>query len=537
MSAQDYDTDHIAAPASPPAAQAGRPDAARDITIPDAKPEYPAVYKENRFQLLAILVGPLIYFAFLLIPFGDSTVTQRGGLAIILVAAWYWGTGCVPSGYVMAVPVFGTAFLPGMKFGEILQTLIHPSLPMLLGPALIVCMWSRWGFTRRMALFVLSKVGTSVRVQAVTWLLLATSISFVAANVVIAIALTPIVLAMLKAVGYDSPSKLLKSKSAMLIIIAVGIGASLGGFLTPMAGGQAAITWTQLCNTLGYTVPMAPFAARLALPVFLSVIPVALLFGFFFPSDVKRFEGSESYFRQELKNMGPLSRAELWGVVIFLFAIVLPFSQPLWQPIVPKGIDINPNIIFATITCILALIPAPDKGADVKPYAYEKGERLLGMNSIKILPLQAFLIWPTAMSISILVNKTGASDLMVPLLGNYWELPAYVGTGLFALFCIIMGNIASDTGAAGMLAPVIASATVAAGENPIPWLLMMGYTVNFSFMVPSATGTMALPIALGGKASWRLPVYGFFVAASCGVVSWLFWGTVQAMNWQFWFTL
>lgn len=216
MSAQDYGTDHIAAPASPPAAQAGRPDAARDITIPDATPEYPPVYKENYFHLFAILVGPLIYFAFLLIPFADSTVTQRGGLAIILVAAWYWGTGCVPSGYVMAVPIFGTAFLPGMKFGEILQTLIHPSLPMLLGPALIVCMWSRWGFTRRMALFVLSKVGTSVRVQAVTWLLLATSISFVAANVVIAIALTPIVLAMLKAVGYDSPSKLLKDRKSVV---------------------------------------------------------------------------------------------------------------------------------------------------------------------------------------------------------------------------------------------------------------------------------------------------------------------------------
>ena len=440
---------------------------------PELKP-----YKEPLFPKIALFVGIAIYFVFLLVPIGDSTVTQRGGVGIVLWAAWYWSTGCVPSGYVLAVPIFGTAFLPDMKFGEILKTLIHPGLPMLLGPALIVCMWSRWGFTRRMALYVLSKVGTSVRMQAVTWLILATSISFVAANVVIAIALTPIVLEMLKAVGYNSPDKLLKSKSAMLIIIAVGIGASLGGFLTPMAGGQAAITWTQLCQTLGYTVPMAPFAGRLALPVFLSIIPVALLFGIFLP--------------------------------------------------------INPNVIFGTITCILALIPAPDKGAKVTPFPYEKNERLLGMNSIRILPVQAFLIWPTAMSISILVNKTGASELMVPLLGSYWNLPPYVGTGLFALFCVVLGNVASDTGAAGMLAPVVASATVAAGENPIPWLLMMGFSVNFSFMVPCACGTIALPIALEGKASWRLPVYGFFCALCCGIVAWLFWGTVLAEDLGFW---
>ena len=102
-----------------------------------------ALNRQSFFPKIALFAGIALYFVILAIPFGDSTVTQRGGIAIILVAAWFWATGCIPSGYVMAVPVFGTAFLPGMKFGEILQTLVHPSLPMLLGPALIVCMWSR----------------------------------------------------------------------------------------------------------------------------------------------------------------------------------------------------------------------------------------------------------------------------------------------------------------------------------------------------------------------------------------------------------
>lgn len=36
------------------------------------------------------------------------------------------------------------------------------------------------------------------------------------------------------------------------------------------------------------------------------------------------------------------------------------------------------------------------------------------------------------------------------------------------------------------------------------------------------------------KASWRLPVYGFFCALCCGIVAWLFWGTVLAENLGFW---
>ncbi|HWQ74442.1 MAG TPA: SLC13 family permease [Syntrophomonas sp.] len=487
-------------------------------------------------KLIIFLIGPALYALMFFLPLGGD-VTARGGLGIIAWTAWYWGTGVVPSGFCIVIPILGTAFLPGMEWGFITKTLIHPTLGMLLGPALIVCMWSRWGFTRRMSLVCLKLVGTSVRAQAVMWLVLATTLSFVAANVVIAIALTPIALEVLKSVGYNSGEKLINGKSSMLIIIAIGIGASLGGFLTPMAGGQAAITWSQLNMSLGYTVSLAKFTSRMALPVFLSVIPVALLFLFVFPTDVKKFEGSADYFDQELKKLGAISKSEIWGIVIFAFAIALPFLQPLWAPIIPKGIDIPPALIFTVITLLLAVIPAPDQGAGVKAMEYEPGERLLSKNAFKVFPMQAFLIWPTAMSIAVLVNATGASQLFANFLGSYWSMPPYVGVGLFAAFCVLLAQPASDTGAAGMLAPVVAAATAAASQNPIPWLLMMGFTVNFSFCVPTATGTMALPIALEGKASWRLPVYGAVCATVGGIVSWLFWSNVFAHNLTFWMTL
>lgn len=488
------------------------------------------------FEWFALVLGPVIYFAFLFAPLG-GTITQQGGLGIIAWSAWWWGTGCLPTGYVMAVPILGTAFLPGMKFGPVLQTLIHPGIGMILGPALIVCMWSRWGFTRRMALFCLSKVGTSVRAQAVTWLLLSASISFFVANVVIAIAMTPIALEMLKAVGYDTASKLRKSKECMLIVIAIGIGASVGGFLTPMAGGQAVITWTQLSEALGFQVSMISFTVTMFVPVILSLIPVAILFGCIFPIDIKAFDGSTEFFKEQLRELGPLTKSEIWGIVIFLLAIALPFLMPVWRPYLPESLDINPSLIFTCVTVILAILPAPDQGAPVKPFPYQPNERLLSFNAIKILPVQAFLIWPTAMSISLLVNMTGTTTLLAQVIDGFWNLEPYTGTGLFTLFCGVLGNAASDTGAAGMIAPILAKATLESGVNPVPWLLMMGYTVNFAFMVPSATGTMALPIALEGKASWRLPVYGFFCSVACCLVSWAFWGTVLARNWTFFMTL
>lgn len=371
-----------------------------------------------------------------------------------------------------------------------------------------------------------------------TWLILATTISFFAANVVIAIALTPIALEMLKNVGYNNVSKLKNSKNAMLVIIAIAIGASLGGIMTPMAGGQAVIVWSQLNETLGTTVSMISFTSRMMLPVFLSMILVIILFGWIFPVDSKHFKGSTDFLESELKKMGPISRTEIWGLVVFFLGVLLPFLYPFWTHYLPEGVRISPALIFTVIIVILALLPAPDAGAQAgKPIVYEKGERLLSLNTFKIFPLQAFLIWPTAMSVSILVNDTGASTLIADLLGPFWDMPAFIGVGLFVLFCVLLSQPASDTGAAGILAPVVAAATVSAGQNPIPWLLIMGFTVNLSFCIPTATGTMALPIALKGQTSWRLPVYGAVCAIVCALLSWLFWGLVIQNNWTFWYTL
>lgn len=483
-------------------------------------------------QLIIFLIGPALYFSMFFLPFGDTT--SQGGLGIILWTAWYWSTGVVPTGYCIVIPLLGTAFLPGMDWGFITQTLIHPVLGMLLGPALIICMWSRWGFTRRLSLLCLKWVGTSVRAQALVWLMLGTIGSCFAANVVIAIALTPVALEVLRNVGYDSSQKLKAGKSSMLIIIAVGVGSSLGGILTPMAGGQAAISWATVCEAIGETVSVGAWLSRMALPVFLSIIPCVLLFGYVFPVDKKQFEGSAGYFDQELKKLGPISKSEFLGVLMFFLALLLPFLQPLWAPFIPEGVKIEPPLIFTIVTLILCIIPAPDAGAKIKPLEYVPGERLLSTNACKIFPMQAFLIWPTAMSIAVLVNETGASQLFANFLGPYWDMTPYVGVGLFVAFSLLLAQPASDTGAAGILAPVILTACVAAGQNAVPWLMMMGYTVNLSFCVPTATGTIALPIALEGKVSWRLPAYGAACAIGTGLVAWLFWGYVFAHNLTFW---
>jgi sodium-dependent dicarboxylate transporter 2/3/5 len=493
-------------------------------------------YETSAKEIGIFVIGPLLWLACILAePLLGGTITNRGGLGTILWASWYWGTGAMPMGYTLFVPIFGFAFLPGMEWAEIMKSLMHPALGMLLGPALVVCMWTRWGLTRRIALSLLTYVGTSVRKQAVMWVVMATVLSFFAANVVIAIALIPIGVEMLNEVGYDTVDKKRRNLSATLIVIAIAAGASLGGFMTPMAGGQAVITWAAMGNALGAEVSMWSHFSRMVVPVFLSMLPVIALFAWVFPVDEKEFEGSEEYFRNELAKMGSITKAEFWSFAALALAILLPFTKPLWVAYVP--IDLTPAMIFSLLVGLLLIVPVPrDYPSYGIAHAHED-ERFLSKKAINLFPVHAFMLWPIAMSIAVLVESSGASGLMGNFLGEYWNMPAWAGVGLLVLFCLILAQPASDTGAAGMLAGTIALATTQAGANPVPWLFIMGFTVNFCFVIPAATGTLAVPVAFGGKSHPRLPLYGAALAIVCGIVSWLWWTAVIHFDWTFWQTV
>jgi di/tricarboxylate transporter len=100
-----------------------------------------------------------------------------------------------------------------------------------------------------------------------------------------------------------------------------------------------------------------------------------------------------------------------------------------------------------------------------------------------------------------------------------------------------MAQVASDTGTAGMLIPLLTTALPSVGLNPVPWIMMTGFSVDFSFMAPTATGTIGVLYALGGRSHFRLPLYGGICAVACGLWAWLFWSMVIANEWSFWYAL
>jgi sodium-dependent dicarboxylate transporter 2/3/5 len=452
---------------------------------------------------VAGLVGPLIFYV---VWYHWTSYTPLGVLAWLSI---YWAMGVVPIIYTAAIPILGFGLM-GIPLPTILGSFVHPAMMLIVAPTLVIVAAVHCGLIERMSRFFIDRIGNSVRRHVIFWLVFGTIISDFAADVVIALAFTPIVVKMLFRAGYTTVEDIASSKSAMLLVIAVATGAGLGGILTPMAGGQAAITWSALNQVLGGEVTAWSYTLRMLLPTTVCLGIVTAVFCLL-PISEKTFNFVA---RQELPSW---SRHEKVVLVLFVLALGLPYLRP-WLPI-------SLPWIYTILMATTLLLYVPGVGM------------ILPWRALAQFPLSAVSVWPIAMCVSQLTVIAGTGTLVLSLIGNFWAHDPLVSVGIWVLVCLGLAQVASDTGSAGMLIPIVQGALPAAGINPVPWIMMTGFSVDLSFMVPTATGTIGVLYALGGRSHWRLPLYGFVCALACGIFSWLFWSWVLISGATFWDTL
>jgi di/tricarboxylate transporter len=470
-----------------------------------------AATRIDYLRLVGGLLGPVLFLlTWVMAP-------AYTGLGVMLWLATYWACGVIPVIYTAFIPILGFSLM-GVDPKTIFLSFFHPALLLIVGPTMVIVAAVHCGLMDRMAQFFIRRVGPSVRAQTVFWLVFATIISDFAADVVIALALIPIVVKLLYRAGYDSIEKIAASKEAMLLVIATSIGAGLGGILTPMAGGQAAITWTALNKALGGEVTALSFTLRMLLPTTVCLGIIAGIFALLAPSG-KTFNFALAWGDKHPKDVGATrwSRHEKVVAVLFVLAICLPYVRP-WLPF-------SLPWIYTGLLVVTMLLWVPGVGM------------VLPVKALKQFPISAVSVWPIAMSVSVLVGVTGTGQQVLNLVGNFWASDPWVAVGTWIALCVSMAQVASDTGTAGMLIPILGDALPKVGINPVPWIMMTGFSVDLSFMVPTATGTIGVLYALGGRSHFRLPLYGFLCAASCGLFAWLFWAVVIKYELAFWFTL
>ena len=154
-------------------------------------------------RTLHVLGGPAVFLLLTLVPIAAVPYPIRASIGLLVWMSWWWIFQPVHLAVTGFLPLVVLALFDFLPVGTILPAYAQQLVILLIGANILATLWMRWGLDRRIALVALLGVGTSTRRQILVWFGIATVLSTFLPNTVVAAAMMPIVLAMLRFIGIE----------------------------------------------------------------------------------------------------------------------------------------------------------------------------------------------------------------------------------------------------------------------------------------------------------------------------------------------
>ena len=449
----------------------------------------------NRRRLVHTLGGPAFFLLLILVPLSSVPYAIRGSIGLLVWMSWWWISQPVHLAVTGFLPLVVLALFDFLPVGTILPAYAQQLVILLIGANILATLWMRWGLDRRIALASLMGVGTSTRRQILVWFGIATVLSTFLPNTVVAAAMMPIVLAMLRFIGINDVGK---SAFGSALLIAVAWGTSVGGVGTPLGGAPNLLT-VQFLETqlIDHEFLFTTWVTRL-LPLTIVIAMVAFVFmRFAFRPEMDHVEGTETYFRRELNALGNMSVPEKWGLAFFATATFLAFTRQFYALQVP---GLTPAFAFLTFGILSFAIR--HKGEPLLDWDYAQSHMVWGL----------IYLFAGGSALGQILGETGTAqflaDRLIPFAGG-GGLAAVV---VFVVLTVVLTQITSNTAAIAIVVPVTISTFQSLGMNPIPFVYIVAAAGNYGLMLPSSAGGPAIAAGYGVNVKTMFS-WGFWLTA------------------------
>ena len=351
---------------------------------------------------------------------------------------------------------------------------------LLAGSDIISMAWEATGVDQRIAARSLALVGTSVKQQILVWFIIATLLSSVLPNTVVAAVMCSIAMSMLKAVGEGDVKN---SKSASLILLAIVYGANNGGMLTPLGGAMNLVTVSYIEGFTGTEFLYSDWVVRM-LPFTLLATAVTALFLVGGDCGKKHFDCSREHFRELCRSFPKLDRAGKASMVIFFAAAILAFTRGLYQQLLPA---LKPGYIF-----------------------------LIG-------GLLMFFLFSGGTALGALVNGSGAADTLAEIISGINFHSEFTLIIAIVTLNVILSDVVNNTACAAVTIPIVISIAQGLGLPVIPYLWIATVSYNLSFTLPTSIRSIPVGYGLDTRFMFRKGV----VVTGCMIL------LVSVMGWLF----
>lgn len=485
---------------------------------------------QQNIKYRLLLVGFLLFTGICF--FGKFTsenpiITYTAAIAFIM--AFWWVTEALPIGVTSLLPIFLFPVL-GVVDGKIIaNAYVNYVIFLFIGGFFMALALERWGLHKRIALKILSVLGSSPFRILLGFMLSSWFLSMWISNIATTMMMLPIVFSVIHSLEEHYGNKKLR-KFGIALLLAIAYSATVGG-ITTLVGTAPNLSFVRIFEIMYPEGPEIAFGQWLIFTIPISILmflAVLLVLYFMFPApkDVKALK--PQFFKDKYQALGKITNEQKRVLALFLLLVFLwtfrkdlqigSFTLPGWGSLFKHASYLNDGAVAIFISVLLFIIPNTEN----------KKEGLLNWAVVAKIPWGIVLLFGGGFALATGFVESGLSAFIGEKLvatGGLSETGLLFSvTGLMAM----LTEFTSNTATTEMMLPIISGLADKIQVNPLLLMLPITLAASLAFMFPVATppnavvfGTGRLKVADMVKAGLFINIIGIILV----VLFVYFWGT------------
>lgn len=420
----------------------------------------------------ALFAGPMLAAAAALgmSQFGwESQACWTGAVAMLCVVWWIFEPIPIPATSI--IPLAAFPLLGVLPQDKVAAAYGNELILLMLGGFILSAAMERSGAHRRIALGMVNVIGGTGSRRIVLGFMAATAaLSMWISNTATVLMMLPIALAVIA----QSPDK----KLALPLLLALAYGSSIGGLGTPIGTPPNLVFMQQYESFTGTVVSFSQWMGW-GVPVVLIFLPLAGL-----------------WLTRKLDYRGVLviPSAGAWRPEERRVLIVFGLTALAWiTRLEPFGgwstwFDLkgaNDAIVALIAVVVLFLIPNG------------RGGKLIDWESAERVPWGILILFAAGISIAQAFVESGLSRAIGDQLAVLASLHPLIMIATIALIVTFLTETTSNTATTILLMPILASAALGAGIDPVLLMVPAAMSASCAFMLPVATAPNAIVFGSG----------------------------------------
>jgi sodium-dependent dicarboxylate transporter 2/3/5 len=447
-------------------------------------PEAPARYGLRQWS--GWVLGPALLLATLLLqpPAGLSPEGWRTAGAAALMAV-FWITEAIP---IPATALLPLVLFPLLGLGDIRDAAApysNPIILLFLGGFIIALAMQKWNLHRRVAINLISVMGTRPRRIVLGFLVSSALVSMWVSNTATALMMLPIATSVVALLPAEARGSSTLRGFGTALLLSVAYGSTTGGMGTLIGTPPNALLAGYLDSVYHVDIGFAQWML-LGVPVTLLTLPIVhlVLTRVSFRLGTAEVPGMKALLTRERTRLGRLSRGELSVAIVFALTALGWVLRPLIARAVPLASDTTIAIAGAVALFMI-------------PVSARRGEFVMDWGSTRTLPWEVLLLFGGGLSLAGMIEKHGVSHYLGSLSAGLEGVPVVVTLCIVCFLILMLTELTSNTATAATFLPIVGATAVSLGQNPMLFLIPAALAANCSFMMPVGTPPNAIVFGSG----------------------------------------